>query len=265
MSRLGEKQTSYQKQQNGTGDNSQNMVAKQFDDLAEDYDEDLQRLLSPYMVGTDTEKFAEYKAELVYNLLHTRPIQRILDFGCGTGRSIQYLRKCFGENLRYYGCDVSYESIQKAQEINQSVQYFQNDNTEKFIDYWKSSAGGYDLAFIACVFHHIPPDERINWVRTILECLNSKGCVAVFEHNLKNPLTKKIVTSLDNPVDDVYWMLTPGELERLFQGSGIKNKRVWKGYTLFSPLRQTWVTKAEMVLKWCPLGAQHCLIVEKLE
>lgn len=102
MSRLGEKQTSYQKQQNGTGDNSQNMVAKQFDDLAEDYDEDLQRLLSPYMVGTDTEKFAEYKAELVYNLLHTRPIQRILDFGCGTGRSIQYLRKCFGENLRYY-------------------------------------------------------------------------------------------------------------------------------------------------------------------
>lgn len=45
MSRLGEEQTSYQKQQNGTGDNSQNMVAKQFDDLAEDYDEDLQQRL----------------------------------------------------------------------------------------------------------------------------------------------------------------------------------------------------------------------------
>lgn len=152
MSRLGEKQTSYQKQQNGTGDNSQNMVAKQFDDLAEDYDEDLQRLLSPYMVGTDTEKFAEYKAELVYNLLHTRPIQRILDFGCGTGRSIQYLRKCFGENLRYYGCDVSYESIQKAQEINQSVQYFQNDNTEKFIDYWKSPREGMILPSLPVYF-----------------------------------------------------------------------------------------------------------------
>lgn len=273
MSKLGETRKERARSRQGdAGGNSQGMVAQQFDELSEDYDADLAALLSPYMVGDDTEGFAEYKVQLTYNLLRKRPIHGILDFGCGTGRSIQYLKQYFGEKLTYYGCDISLESIQKAQEITQGVRYFQNDSIEKFRDYCRSPAdmtggggGGYDLVFIACVFHHIPPDERVNWVRAILECLNRNGCIVAFEHNLKNPLTKKIVTSPDNPVDDIRWMLTPQELKQLLQISGIKTRCVWSGYTLFSPLRQAWMAKVEKLLKWCPLGAQHCVIVEKCE
>ena len=252
MSQLRESgQVPSQKQQGHVLSDSQDMVAQQFDQLSEDYDVDLASLLSPYMVGNGTEGFAEYKVQLAYHLLRTRPIHGILDFGCGTGRSIQYLKRYFGEKLTYYGCDISPESIQKAQETTQGVRYFLNDSIKLFRDYWKSPTdvrGGYDLAFVACVFHHIPPDERINWVRAILDGLNRKGCIIVFEHNLKNPLTKKIVTSPDNPVDNVHWMLTPQELEGLFQTSGMKTGCIWKGYTLFSPLRPAWMTTAEKLL-----------------
>lgn len=266
MNSVEKHQESYWKQQGGADNNSRNIVGEQFDDIAEKYDEDLQQLLSPYMVGSGTEKFAEYKVQLVHNLLHTKPLQSILDFGCGTGRSIQHLREYFGQKILYYGCDVSHKSIQEAKKINPNVRYFTNDSITEFEGYWKSTAeGGYDLVFIACVLHHIPPDERISWIRAILKNLNKNGYLVVFEHNLKNPLTKKIVTWPDNLVDDVHWMLSPMDLDRLFQEIDIKIKYIWKGYTLFSQLRYSWIIEIEKALKWCPLGAQHCLIVQKLE
>jgi len=124
------------------------------------------------------------KVQLTYDLLRAKPIHSISDFGCGTGRSIQYLKQYFGNQISYYGCDVSPESVQKAQRIIPDVQCFQNKSTQQFGKYWND--WGYDLAFVACVFHHIPPDERNDWVDALLENLNYNGYIIVFEHNLKN-------------------------------------------------------------------------------
>lgn len=124
---------------------------------------------------------------------------------------------------------------------------------------------GFDLVFTACVMHHIDPKERDAWVDAVLSRMNPGGYWAIFEHNLINPYTKRIVTDVDNKVDDVNWMYSRKKLLGLFENK--KNVNVfWQGYTLFSPFRSlSLITNIERLLKWCPLGAQQCVVIQKQE
>ncbi|MDE7312290.1 MAG: class I SAM-dependent methyltransferase, partial [Eubacterium sp.] len=79
----------------------------QFDQVAKEYEKGLEELLSPYMSGTDTTMFAEYKIQLVQSLLKKKKIRSVLDFGCGTGRSLMYFKKYLKDARNFYGCDVS--------------------------------------------------------------------------------------------------------------------------------------------------------------
>ena len=115
---------------------------------------------------------------------------------------------------------------------------------------------------LACVLHHIEPDERRQWIKAIIKKLNTKGKIVVFEHNLINPATKKIVKNPENRADDINWMLKMSEIEKILLCDD-SIKLVWKGYTLFSPLRPPFMTYLERSLKWLPIGAQQCVIVEK--
>lgn len=234
----------------------------QFDQVAETYDEGLEALLRPYTKGADTSRFAEYKVQLVHDILKKKKIRAVLDFGCGTGRSLAYFEKYFYDAEHLYGCDVSAESIKIASKEVPRAQLFVNSSVEKFDQFFKGK-GGYDLAFLACVLHHIEPQDRKDWMKAVVRNLKPGGCLAVFEHNLKNPYTKKIVSNPDNTVDDIHYMLTPKELCSLLLECGPKVSLVWKGYTMFSLFRPAWMTRAEQGLKWCPLGAQHCVIVQK--
>ena len=78
-----------------------------------------------------------------------------------------------------------------------------------------------------------------------------------------NLYTKKIVMDPRNKVDDFNNMLTLKEVCNLLLSCGREMKPVWKGYTLFSTYRTSWMVLAEAGMKWCPLGAQHCVIVQK--
>lgn len=113
----------------------------QFDRLASTYDEGLEQLLSPYMNGTDTNRFAEYKVQLVHELLKRKRVERILDFGCGTGRSLSYFKKYFKEAGVLYGCDVSSESVKIAADILPEAHLFVNSSVEEFDDYFGGGRG----------------------------------------------------------------------------------------------------------------------------
>lgn len=121
------------------------------------------------------------------------------------------------------------------------------------------------MVFLAGVLHHIPPDERSMWIKAISENVREGGYIAVFEHNIINPMTKHIVTHPieDPPLDKLNWMLNLREIEKSLLDSNSSMRTYWKGYTLFSPIRATWVTKIETIMRWCPLGAQQCVIVKK--
>lgn len=231
-----------------------------YDEYAETYDEGLKELLG-VLGGNDTEKFAEYKVQLLKCLLPNRENYKILDFGCGTGRSLAYLKTYFSQTgTQLFGCDVSRESLKIAKKVVPSAKLFLNTPIEEFANFNET----YDIVMLACVLHHIDPKERPDWIKAIISKLNFGGKIAVFEHNLYNPFTKKIVNNPKNGADNPNWMLKMSEIEKLLM-CNTSIKLFWKGYTLFSPLRPgAWVTSVERCAKWLPIGAQQCIIVEKL-
>lgn len=223
----------------------------QFDEVAEIYEENLKELLG----SEDIEKYAEYKIQLT-NILSQKTEGKLMDFGCGTGRSFPYLKNYFPK-FELYGCDVSEESIKIAGEHISREHLFVNDSVEAL-----ACMGKMDIVIAACVFHHIPPEERKQWISGVVDNLQEDGIFLIFEHNTKNPMTKKIILDPKNLVDDINWMISHENLKEM-----VKNipdaKIVWDGYTLFSPWRPKFMTNAERFLKWCPLGAQHCVVIGK--
>lgn len=229
-----------------------------YDEFAETYDEGLSELLG--VLGSDTEKFAEYKIQLLQCLCPPQNKGNVLDFGCGTGRGLSYLEKYFTKyDVQLFGCDVSRESLKVAKKVVPAAELFLNTPVEEFKAFDKT----YDLVVLACVLHHIDPGERKLWIKEIVEKLNPGGKIAVFEHNLINPFTRKIVKNPKNTADDINWMLKMTDIQNLLLCDD-SIKLFWKGYTLFSPFRFSHTTSIERCLKWLPLGAQQCVIVEKL-
>lgn len=221
----------------------------QFDDIAYEYEDNLKDLLG----GGDIEKYAEYKIQLV-RLISKIEKGKFLDFGCGTGRSFTYISRYF-PHFDIYGCDVSEESIKYAERYLPADKLFINSDT-----YSLGSKGRMDVVIAACVFHHIPPQERKSWIASVVDILTDNGLFFIFEHNTKNPMTKKIVLDPNNLVDDINWMLTHRDLLGIVREIP-EAKVVWDGYTLFSPWRPSFMTSLERVLKWLPIGAQHCVVV----
>ena len=172
----------------------------QFDGVAEIYEENLEELLGKW--GGDTERFAEYQIAHVKKVVKNLP-KTVLDFGCGTGRSLEYIQKYFPQ-AEVYGCDVSEESIKIAANSIPEERLFVNDSAESL----KKRGIKFDLVIMACVFHHIDPKERGYWVEGIKSVLNPGGYIAVYEHNVINPMTKKIILDSNNKVDDIDWMLS---------------------------------------------------------
>lgn len=229
-----------------------------YDALAQNYDQGLEQLLGIW--GKDNEKFAEYKIQFL-NIQINQKIDRILDFGCGTGRSLGYFSQYFsGKNSEHpviAGCDISAESIKIAKQNNPTADIFLCTNVEQLCTHQKE----YDLIFLSCVLHHMQHDIRDEWIKTLTEKLSYNGIIAIFEHNLFNPYTKYIVNKPENEEDIEELMLTKAEVASLLEAVGMTI--VFSGYTLFSPVRRPWITHVESYLSWLPLGAQHCTIGRK--
>lgn len=228
----------------------------QFDAVAEDYDDNLQDLLGIW--GGQCEKFAEYKIQLVRKLLPFR-IPSFLDFGCGIGRSLQYVKQYFPEIEDLSGCDVSQESLKIAAELFPEAQLFLNSPIEQLEKFEKT----WSVVFLACVLHHIEPQERLVWMRELARHISPGGYIAIFEHNLQNPYTKRIVQDPLNRVDRIENMLSIEEVVALLKKADPALQVTWKGYTLFSPIRFPGVLTLEMCLRRIPLGAQHCVLLKK--
>lgn len=79
----------------------------------------------------DTKKFAEYKVQLLEALCKPKRNEKILDFGCGTGRSLFYLDRYFsGNGIELFGCDISKESLKIARQTVPSATLFLNSSIE---------------------------------------------------------------------------------------------------------------------------------------
>ena len=224
------------------------MNKPEFDQYAEQYD----RLMGEAIPEGLNEDgyFAEYKIALMAARLGSNKPRRILDFGCGAGRSLPYLEQYF-PNAELWGYDVSPASLKiAAQRV---------PHARLFSDWHTLGDMRFDLIIAANVFHHIPPDQRQQALTHCQQALADHGQMFLFEHNPHNPATRWIFERC--PFDADAEMFNLKTALQLTRASGFSATQ--QGYTLFFPRPLAFLRGLEPLLKHLPLGAQYYVQMAK--
>lgn len=219
-----------------------------FDVYTEEYNRLLQEGTSFF--SKNDAYFAQYKVEMVRSRI-SRPVHRVLEYGCGIGRNIPFLQAAFPQ-ATVIATDISCASLDIARRENPGVEFFEEGDDD-------INARKFDLIFVAGVFHHVPVPERPGVAGVLFQRMEAGGDLFVFEHNPYNPVTRRIVSNC--PYDEDAVLLTPGELRQRLGRAGFSRPRT--EYCLFVPPRLSWLTWLEPKLGWLPLGGQYCVHVSR--
>ncbi|MBT4483247.1 MAG: class I SAM-dependent methyltransferase [Candidatus Latescibacteria bacterium] len=214
-----------------------------FDDYAGSYEDILKKQLSFFC--NDVNYFAKYKVNIVKSSISSCP-KKILEYGCGIGRNLPFLRDAF-PSAELYACDISKESLVVAAENNKSVKYFHCKTGKSVYDHT------FDLVFIANVFHHIPPGSRKETTREIKKMIADNGMLFIFEQNPFNPVTRYMVKTC--PFDSDAELISLRKMKKLLleEDFVIDMTR----YTLFFPSFLKKLTFLEQKIGWLPFGGQY--------
>jgi len=231
------------------------MDKAEFDRFADAYDDQHRENIA--VTGEGPEYFAEYKIKELRRIVDRNHIEvsRICDFGSGIGNSIPFFRRHFPD-AALTSCDVSERSLalsrQRYPEAGDCA-LIENDRIPVASD-------SFDLAFSACVFHHIPHDQHVMWLKELHRITRPGGLIAVFEHNPLNPLTVRAVNTC--PFDENAKLISARDLVRRLNAAGWASSRMQ--YNLFFPRSLAYLRPLEVRLGWLPLGAQYVAIARRL-
>ncbi len=178
------------------------------------------------------------------------PSLRLLDFGCSIAKSYGHFKKHLPD-LEYHGIDPSSESITLAAQrvVGKDVVCLFDGKKIPYKD------AHFDIIFVSCVVHHIPPAERIEIFVEMKRVLKPQGLIFIVEHNPFNPLTQYMVKTC--PFDEDAHLLSIRRLKCNLETAGFLVDR--SKYVIFLPqkLRRLLPDKFEDKFAWCPLGAQY--------
>jgi SAM-dependent methyltransferase len=221
---------------------------KIFDETAVEYDKIIRENIGHF--GNDISYYPEHKAIIASQTIDIH-LGKILEFGCGTGRNIPYLKQYFPET-EIYGYDLSKASLDIAKKNNAEIQFL----TEKEIVQFR---GFFDFILIANVFHHIPLRFRFENMSLILSLLKDRGEIIVVEHNPFNPVTRQAVNTC--PLDINVELIKPVNMRALLSEAGFQI--IQMEYTLFFPAALKKLQKAEKYISFLPLGGQYFIHAKK--
>ena len=229
----------------------------EFDKFSEDYEKVLSECIS--LSGFSPSYFDEYKIKEVYDFAKSKGIEnkeiKILNFGCGIGKSERFIKKYF-TNAMIYSVDVSSKSVEAAEERNSgldNVTFKVFDGDRIPFEY------EFDIILVANVFHHILPERHLNVLRHIREKLTKDGYLFIFEHNPLNPFTVKTVRKCGFDIGAI--LLNPVYTGKILSESGFKWRKI--RFIIFFPRFLRFLLPLERYLRKVPLGAQYYFIVEK--
>lgn len=224
------------------------MTKPEFDQYASQYDHVLGEVIPEYL--NDDGYFAEYKIALVAARLGNGKPARILDFGCGVGRSLPYLEQYF-PGAELYGYDVSPASLEIAALRTPRAKFFSELND--------IAGRRFDTIVAVNVFHHIPVAQRQQALTQCRQLLAEGGQMFLFEHNPFNPATRWIFERC--PFDADAEMLSLKTALNLARKAGFQSEQ--HGYTMFFPRPLAFLRRIEPWLIRLPLGAQYYVQLAK--
>jgi SAM-dependent methyltransferase len=216
-------------------------MTAEFDPYAKNYDRVLAESLP---LSGDVDRFAAYKIDEVAHRRASQPMRRILDFGCGVGRSLPFLTRAFpAAEVWAYEPSPDCVEVARAREPKAHV-------TAQWYDVPLRT---FDCVVAANVFHHVLPSDRLDAMRRCRDALAEGASFFVFEHNPLNPVTRRIFDRC--PFDRGASMIDRAALMQLGVASGLRVQR--KAYTLFVPFAGRIAAALQRRVAWLPLGAQY--------
>ena len=227
------------------------MEAAEFDQFADEYDR--QHRANIAITGEGPEYFSEYKIREL-RAIAGAGVQSILDFGSGTGNSIPYFQKYFA-GARITGVDPSQRSLEIA------AARFPEAGPGLVMsgDQIPAPDNAFDLAFSACVFHHIDHAEHVKWLTELRRVVRPGGALTIFEHNPLNPLTVRAVNTC--PFDVNARLISARRFAQSYRAAGWTKLKV--RYHVFFPRALAALRGAEPGLAWLPLGGQYSITAVK--
>ena len=228
------------------------MSKAEFDSYSSNYEEALNRGIG--VSGEDSSYFAEGRLRWLARQLSIRNFETnsVIDFGCGVGNSLPYLREIIGAD-RIAGIDISADSISMAR------QRFANARFELGTLDEISVQANFDLAFCNGVFHHIPLSQRADSAALVYRHLRPGGLFAFFENNPLNPGTRYVMSRI--PFDRDAITLTPWNARSLLRAAGFSVLRT--DYLFYFPKLLSVLRPIERLLTQVPLGAQYLVLCQK--
>lgn len=182
-----------------------------FDSYAGGYDAALEQGIA--VSGQNAAWFAEQRVAWLAGSLRKLGLapRSVLDFGCGTGTGVPFLREAFAPQS-LVGIDVSAGSLQIARKLHgaDGVRF------ETVAEY--RPAGEIDLAYCNGVFHHIPLDQRAGAMKTVFDALAPGGVFSFWENNPWNPGARYVMSRI--PFDRDAVMVWPAGARRLAREAG---------------------------------------------
>ena len=231
------------------------MLEAEFDQFAAEYHE--QHAASIRLSGETPDFFAKYKINDVAAAvasLGAKP-RRILDFGAGVGNSLGHMRHAF-PNSEIVLLDPSSQSLDIAQRRFPGQAHFQHFDG-RTIPY---GDGHFDLAFAACVFHHIPGSLHVALLKEIDRVLADGGSFFLFEHNPWNPLTAHAVRNCSFDKNAV--LISARDMRKRMAAAGHSKCHIV--YRIFFPRFLAKLRPFERHLASIPIGAQYFVHAVKL-
>jgi SAM-dependent methyltransferase len=224
-----------------------------FDGYVDDYEAALHQGLA--LAGESRDYFARERiAETAawVRAAESRPLSRVLDFGCGTGDSTPLLLDAFPQ-ASLVGVDVAEQAVARAARAHGQAR-------ARFAPLAEVRAlPPVDLVYTNGVFHHVPPAERPRIVHRLIQWLRPGGWLALWENNPWNPGTRLVMARI--PFDRDAITLTPTEAGTLLRRGGFRVATCrFRFYFPRSLARLRWL---ERFLTHLPLGGQYCLLARK--
>jgi len=229
------------------------MDPSRFDKFAEEY-----YTLHTHNVeitGESPDYFAEYKIRDIHRQVSpTGRCEglRILDFGSGVGNSVPFFQQYF-PSCHLVCADVSVRSLDLASRRFGGLASYVLFSGKSL----PFRSGAFDIAFSACVFHHVAITEHIALLREIRRVLSiDSGRLFLYEHNPLNPLTLHAVNTC--PFDSDAVLIPSSRMRQQFRDAGYSKISVY--YRVFFPRYLKLLRFMELKLPFLPLGAQYCIV-----
>jgi SAM-dependent methyltransferase len=233
------------------------MDKAEFDKFADEYEAMLGASLTTS--GEGAAYFAEYKikdivAEYFGEEGAALKVVKVLDFGSGNGGSIPFVQKLIPQ-AELTCVDVSERSLEIAQRMFPDAARFVHFDgvTLPFGD------GSFDIAYAACVFHHIDITSHVRLLTQLHRILRPGGCLFIFEHNPYNPLTVHVVNNC--PFDENARLIRGAAMKKNLRAAGFTITKL--AYRIFFPHGLRIFRPLEKALTWLPLGGQYYVLGRK--